>query len=334
MHVMILGGTGSLGRTLIAHLAGRNPEVDVSVVSRSASALPGTRRVLTGHFTDLIGSPGFRGQLATVDAVVHLADGLSILQQPQHTFDAAEAGRLVENSERLAQAARSARVPLFIYLSSIKALSDEEDSRVLVETSESRCGTLYGMSKLRLEDAIAGIFRGSTTRYVTLRTPVIYGPRARGSMRRLLDHIDTPLPLPLGGLANRRSLLCVRNLASALDAILCSGRDGPRGVFHVHDGPPLSTTDIVTTLRQALGRPARLFPPTAWGARAARHSPLVGPIMRRLMGSLELSDAHFRHSFQWRPVSDTRTALAEMAASFAADNGRALPARFAMGKVA
>jgi hypothetical protein len=56
--------------------------------------------------------------------------------------------------------------------------------------------------------------------------------------------------------------------------------------------------------------------------------------MRRLMGSLELSDAHFRRSFPWRPVSDTRAALADMVASFAADNGRALPAGFEMGKVA
>ena len=134
MHVMILGGTGCVGRALIEHLA--RPGLDVSVVSRSATDLPGTRRVLTGHFGDLIRATGFRGHLATVDAVVHLADGLSILQQPQHAYDAAEAGRLVQSSERVAQAIRHARVPLFIYVSSIKALAEEEDDRVLVETSE------------------------------------------------------------------------------------------------------------------------------------------------------------------------------------------------------
>jgi nucleoside-diphosphate-sugar epimerase len=327
MHLMILGGTGSAGRALIELLAALRPAVDVSVVSRSATDLPGARHVLTGHFSDLARSTDFRRRLMNVDAIVHLADGLSILQQSQHAFDAAQAGRLVESSERLAQAAEHARVPLFIYLSSIKALTDEEDDRVLVETSEAWCSTLYGRCKLRLEDRIASIFRGSATRSVILRAPVLYGPRAKGSMRRLLTHIDTAWPLPLGGLADRRSLLCERNLASAIDTVLHSDRGGASGVFHIHDGPPLTATEIVATLRHALGRPARLFPIPSWVARAARHVPLMRPIVRRLTGSLELCDAQFRRSFRWRPVADTRTALAEMASAFAAEKGRAAPPR-------
>jgi hypothetical protein len=62
-------------------------------------------------------------------------------------------------------------------------------------------------------------------------------------------------------------------------------------------------------------------------ARAARHIPFVRPIVRRLTGSLELSDAKFRRTFQWRPVVDTRTALMEMATAFAAEKGRAVSAR-------
>jgi nucleoside-diphosphate-sugar epimerase len=219
-------------------------------------------------------------------------------------------------------------------MSSIEALSDEEDARVLVEATEPRSTTLYGQSKLRLEDRIARILLGSGTRCVILRTPVIYGSGAGGSMLRLLNHIDTPLPLPLGGLSNRRSVLCTRNLASAVAAILHPFRSGPGGVFHIHDGPPLSTTDMVTTLRHALRRPARLFPPTALGAHTARQMPGLGPIVRRLMGSLELSDAHFRHSFQWQPVKDTRTALAEMAVGHAAEKGRALPGLLKMREAA
>jgi nucleoside-diphosphate-sugar epimerase len=334
MHLMILGGTGCIGRALIEHLAAHSIKVDVSVVSRSAREVPRARRVITGHFADLLQTADFRRHLATADAVLHLADGLSSLQRRRHAADAALANRLIESSARLAETTRGVRVPLFVHMSSIKALADEEDARVLDEASEPRSTTLYGRSKLGLEDRIARIMLGSGTRCVILRTPLIYGPGAGRSMQHLLAHLDTGLPLPLGGLTNRRSVLCTRNLASALAAILHPFRSGPGGVFHVHDGPPLSTSEMVATLRHALRRPARLFPPSELGARAARRMPGLGPLARRLMGSLELSDAHFRRSFRWQPVEDTRSALAETAVGYAAGKGRALPARAKMREAA
>ena len=129
---------------------------------------------------------------------------------------------------------------------------------------------------------MASIFHASATRHIILRTPVIYGLGQNGSVQRLLAQVDTAMPLPLRGLRNRRSLLSAHNLASACGAILNSGPNGPNGVFHVHDGPPLSTADIVATLRRALGRPARLFPVPAWTARLATHLPGIEPDVRRL----------------------------------------------------
>jgi hypothetical protein len=34
-----------------------------------------------------------------------------------------------------------------------------------------------------------------------------------------------------------------------------------------------------------------------------------------------MSDAHFRRTFDWTPVAETQTALAEMAAAYAAERG-------------
>ena len=322
MRIMIIGGTGAAGRALLQHLDRCIPKADTTVVSRTLTDMPGATRVITGHFGDLINTSDFRGQLAAVDTVVHLADGLSVLQQRKHAEDEAEAERLVQASDGLVQAARNARVPLFVYVSSIKALADEEDDRILVESSIPRSTTLYGMSKLHVEESIARVSEKGDTRFVILRTPVLYGPHAGGSLRRLLTLVDTPLPLPLGDLANKRSLLSTENLASAIDAVLHSERDGPRGVFHVHDGPPLSTSDIVALLRQALGRPERLATLPATVACWAKHVPQVGASARRLFGSLELNDDHFRRTFRWQPTTDTKTVLAEMASAFAAEKGR------------
>jgi len=318
MRALILGGTGSAGRVLIEHLRAGSPAAELTVVSRTATSLPGARRVLTGHFSDLIRSGEFQRQLVGIDAIVHLADGLSILQEPRLAADTTLADRLVASSELLVVAARDAKVPLLVQVSSIKALCDEDDGRVLVEASVPRGTGLYGRSKLRLEQVLAGVLMGSGTRLVIVRNPVMYGAGKGGSVHRLLKLADTLLPLPLGGLTNRRSMLSVHNFASALAAIFRAGSNGSSGVFHVHDGPALSTTEIVATMRAGLGRPARLFPVGAKGAAVAMQVPVMAATARRLYGSLEVSDAHFRRCFQWTPIVETKTALAEMAQALSA----------------
>jgi UDP-glucose 4-epimerase len=216
-------------------------------------------------------------------------------------------------SEGFALAIRDARVPLFVHVSSIKVLCDEEDERVLVETSEPHGTTLYGQSKRRLELRLSSALAASDTRLVIIRNPVMYGAAKAGSMGRLLRLVDTPFPLPLAGLTNKRSLLALDNFASALAAVLDASSDRVGGVFHVHDGPALSTTEIVETLRSALGRRAHLFPAGTSTADFARHLPIIGPVARRLYGSLELSDAYFRRCFKWAPVIETKVALCRMA---------------------
>jgi nucleoside-diphosphate-sugar epimerase len=290
----------------------------VSAVSRKPTDLPGAARVLTGHYGDLAGTGEFRQWLERVDAVVHLADGLSLLQQPRFAADAALAERLRAASTRLAVAVREAKVPLLVYVSSIKALCDEDDERVLVEGSTPRSTALYGQSKLQLERTMAAVLAGSATRLAIVRNPAVYGPGKPGSLHRLLRLAATPLPLPLGGLANRRSLLAVANFAGAVSAVVRAGAGAAAGIFHVHDGPALSTTEIVAALRDALGRPRRLFPLGAAGRAVPGRMPLIAPAARRLYGSLEVSDAHFRAAFRWTPAIETRAALAETAAAYAA----------------
>jgi nucleoside-diphosphate-sugar epimerase len=275
--------------------------------------MPCVKRVVTGHYRELVTTAAFRQEMAELGAVVHLGDGLSLLQRRRQAGDAERADRLVAASSDLVLAVREAHVPLFVYLSSIKVLCDEEDDRVLVETSEPRGSTLYGRSKLRIERSLVRTLSGSATRCVIVRAPVVYGEGKTGSVHRLLELADTPLPLPLDGVCNKRSVLAACNLANLLVHLLRTGVQPAGSLFHVHDGPPWSTTQIVTTLRAALGRSRRLFSIGAPAQRAFKVVPLLAPVARRLYGSLELSDGHFRGSSAWKPVVDTETALIQMA---------------------
>jgi nucleoside-diphosphate-sugar epimerase len=326
MHALILGATGSSGRALLSELASAGPPMEVSAVSRHAASLPGVAKLVLGHYGELARSGAFRRWLARVNVIVHLADGLSVLQRRRFATDRAEAERLIAASERLAVAAREAKVPLIIYVSSIKALCDESDERVLTEAALPRAASLYGRSKLRLEQVLAKTLAGSGTRLAIVRNPVMYAPGKAGSMARLLRLADTPLPLPLAGLRNRRSLLAVCNLASALAVLVRAGPQAAEGTFHVQDGPPLSTTEIVALFRTALGRPHRLLPIGALGAALAQRAPLIAPAARRLYGSLAVCDELFRRTFGWTPAVAADDALAEMAAAYAAGRGETIRA--------
>jgi nucleoside-diphosphate-sugar epimerase len=320
MRVVIVGGTSQLGKALVSALLSQHGSFRVCVVSRTAEREDEFVRVIHGHYEDLAVSRAFRRELETFDAVVHLADGLPVLQERGFERDRRLADRLLEGSRRLVQAVRACRVPLFLYVSSIKAIADESDDRILIESSTPRSTRLYGLTKLRLEREIADLLAGSATRPIIVRSPVVYGPLGCGSLMRLLKLADSPYPLPLGGLANKRSIISVGNLASALATILYMSR-ARNGVYHVHDGQPLSTTQIVDSFRKALGRSRRLVPMLPAASAALQAIPVVGPNCSRLYGSLQISDALFRQTFAWHPLEGSQAALADAAANLL-DSGR------------
>jgi nucleoside-diphosphate-sugar epimerase len=320
MRVVIIGGTSQLSKALISALLSHDVAFSVCVLSRTADCDDESVRVIRGHYKDLAVSTAFRRELETFDAVVHLADGLPVLQEGKFERDRRFADGLLEGSRRLVHAVRACRVPLFLYVSSIKAIADESDERILVESSAPKSTRLYGLTKLRLEREIAELLARSATRRVIVRSPVVYGPLGCGSLMRLLKLADSPFPLPFSGLANKRSIISAGNLASALASILSVAR-ARDGVYHVHDGQPLSTTQIVELFRKALGRSRRLFPMPSAASTVLQAIPVVGPNCSRLYGSLQISDALFRETFAWHPVEGSQAALADAAVNFV-DSGR------------
>jgi nucleoside-diphosphate-sugar epimerase len=132
----------------------------------------------------------------------------------------------------------------------------------------------------------------------------VHGPGVKANFRALLRLSRSGLPLPFGGLENRRSLIAVGNLA---DAILCC-LEGPAasGVYHVRDGD-FSTPELVAELRRAIGMAPRLFTVPRGLLRRFAPAPLVE--------SLQLDDSAFRRDFGWAPPVPAAAALAETARS-------------------
>jgi nucleoside-diphosphate-sugar epimerase len=134
----------------------------------------------------------------------------------------------------------------------------------------------------------------------------------KGNFLRLLRLVDRGVPLPLASVDNRRSLIHVGNLVSAIVACLRLHR-AAGNTYLVSDGEDLSTPALVLSLAHALGRKPRLFSfPVGLLEMIARAAGRTGEIAR-LTRSLEIDSSRMRRELGWQPHYTAAQGLAETA---------------------
>jgi UDP-glucose 4-epimerase len=149
---------------------------------------------------------------------------------------------------------------------------------------------------------------------VILRPPLIYGPGVGANFLRLMRAVDQRIPLPLGRVRNRRSLIYIRNLTSGV--IICLSHPLAAGeVFHIADAESLSTPELLNSLGEALGRRVILPPVPICVLRAAGRLAGKAGEVGRLVDSLETTIDKIRKRLGWTPPFATREGL-ESAASW------------------
>ena len=300
--VLVTGASGFVGPHVVAALlaAGYRPRL----AQRSRKPVPsGAEAIVTG---DLMSPVDWRAALEGVDHVVHLAG----LAHAGPGLDEALYRRInTEATLELAHAARTEGVGRFVYLSSIKALTDAFDGPPLREDSRPAPGDAYGRSKLAAERGLAAL----DLDWVVLRPVLIYGPGVKANMAALLKLARAPVPLPFGGLSAPRSLLAVENLASAILFALtpaCPARQS----YALSDPEPISVSAMLAAMRSGLGRNPGLLPvPEGWLRRLARLAGREDTFLK-LAGSLVARPERLLRA-GWRPQVETKTALAHLAAS-------------------
>jgi nucleoside-diphosphate-sugar epimerase len=244
----------------------------------------------------------FRHMLAGVDAVVHLAARVHIMEE--RAADPLAAFRAVNTSGtlNLARQAAETGVRRFVFVSSVKVNGEET-----TPGSPFRHDDLpnpedpYGISKREAEDGLLELAAQSGMDVVIVRPPLVYGPGVKANFAAMMRAVQRGLPLPLGAVThNRRSLVALDNLVDLLITCL----DHPAAAnqtFLVSDGEDLSTADLLRWLGRAMNKPARLFPVPVPLLRAG--AALLGKrdVARRLLGNLQIDISHTRETLGWTP---------------------------------
>ena len=296
--MLVTGATGFVGRRLCKALADRGH--NVLAVVREASP---EHASLLAHETIPMGELGPDTKwdaklLDRVDAIIHLAARVHVLKE-RAADPAAEFQRVnVGVTETLARAA-AGRVQRFVYVSSLHAMRTLAEER-LTESSDCVPEGAYGQSKLDAEAVVRRIGVETGLETTILRPPPVYGPGHLGRLMSLFRFVRRGLPLPLGGLQNRRSLVFVDNLADALAE--CSTH--PRAVgrtFLISDGEDVSLSELVLRMGRAFGCRIWLLPAPVLLLRGA--GCLVGKsgAIKRLFGSLAVDSRLIREQLDWQP---------------------------------
>lgn len=314
--VVVTGASGFIGRAVCRALleAGASVRAAVRSVHSAERLVAGTEAVVIG---DLAGNAPLAPSVARAGAIVHLAARVHVMHD--RGLESLEAYRRlnVHATVRLATAAADAGVRRFVYVSSVKAVG-ERSVRPLTEDAVPAPEDAYGRTKLEAEHALQAVAERTGLEVVVLRPPLVYGPGVGGNFRRLVSLVRLAhhVPLPLAG-DNARSLVFVVNLADALvRAVLHPGAAGQ--TFFVRDSVDVSTRGLLERLGAAIGLRPKLFHAPAPLLRAVFRAVGREGELERLMGTLQVDDAHLRRTLGWAAPVPMDDALVLTARALAA----------------
>jgi nucleoside-diphosphate-sugar epimerase len=311
MRILVTGATGFVGRYLCPVLSARGHLVTAAVRSMPDELIKGTKHTVAVGEVD--GETDWSEAVVEQDAVIHLVARTHVMGETDN--DQLYYQTNVEGTRALATAAIKAGVGRFIFLSSIKALAEESGQSTLTEDMIPIPEDAYGRTKLEAEQILLKCASGTDMNTTIVRPPLIYGVGAKANLLKLLKACDKGVPLPLGLINNRRSLVSLGNLADAL-AVLVEAAGVDHEIFHVSDGDAISTTELVRRISFALGRSPRLVPVPVWVLKLAGKMTGKSDTISRLTGSLEMTNDKLRRVVGWTPPYNMIQGLQETAEWF------------------
>lgn len=302
----VTGASGFIGSSLIQQLLIDGRFTITAFARFFPASLFGVNQVKIGDMSE---NSDWNSMLAGLDCVVHTAARVHIMNEK--ASDSLDEFRKVNVSATLdiARAAVAVGVKRFIFISSIK-VNGEESKPGCPFTPDDDPAPVdpYGVSKAEAEIALKKLASETGMELVIIRPVLVYGAGVKANFLNLLKLVQKRLPLPLGAIHNKRSLVAIENLVDLI--ITCI--DHPKAVnqvFLVSDDHDLSTTELLRHMAKASTTKVVLLPIpplilklvfTILGKRS------VG---QRLCGSLQVDISKTKSLLCWGPPVSIDRAL-------------------------
>lgn len=303
--VLLTGATGFVGRAIQQRIL-NDGEYALNIAVRRAVEVQGAVRMV--QVAGLTAETDWTDALQGVDVVVHAAARAHVMQD-EEVDPLAEYRKVnVEGTLSLAQQAAAAGVKRFVFISSI-GVNGNINTRPFIADDEPNPAELDAQSKWEAEQGLQALAKETGLEVVIIRPPLVYGANAPGNFGSLVRWIEKGVPLPLGAVHNKRSLVALDNLVDLIVTCL----DHPAAanqVFLAGDGEDLSTSELLRGVAKAMGRPSRLLSVPAGMLQLA--ATLVGKkaVAQRLLGSLQVDISKTCEVLDWQPPLTVEQGLA------------------------
>lgn len=303
MTTLVTGASGFIGGNLLQHLQQQGRSV--LGMTRGGAVGAGWRR---GNLDDPVTLSMASQGISTVIHCAGYAHAFGALQQADADFH----WRInCQGTQRLVQAAASAGVRRFVFLSSVKAMG-EPGAECVSEDWQGAFLTPYGQAKQAAEAAVLESGKSSGMEVVILRPAMVYGPGGKGNLERMARAIFRGRFPPLPETGNHRSLVHVDDMVAAIVLAADLPQANGRTYIVAHPEAP-SGGQLYGAMRHALG-----LPPCRWrlpeyclrlagqgGSLAERmlqrRMPLNIEVVGRLLDSAWYSPARLQGELGWQP---------------------------------
>lgn len=311
--ILLTGATGFVGRALLARLLSEGFKVAAAVRHGQAILDPRVRKAIVPV---LSAQAEWGPSLGDNEVIIHSAARVHVMDDK--ASDPLQVFRQVntEGTLALARQAAQAGVKRFIFISSIKVNGEETQlGKPYAAFDTPAPQDPYGVSKMEAETGLKEIGESTGMEIVIIRPVLVYGPGVKANFRSMMNWLNKGVPLPLGAIHNKRSLVSLDNLVDLI--VTCI--DHPAAAhqtFLVSDGEDLSTTEMLRQMSRALGKTPRLLPVPA--ALLEGGAAMLGKraVAQRLCGSLQVDIRHTRDTLNWNPPVSVEKGFRAAATAF------------------
>lgn len=294
LSVLVTGGNGFLGRNLYEEIQRQGQYQIKAAIRRECEEILDSVVI-----SDINAVTDWSAGVADVDIVIHTAARAHILDEA--AVDPVVEFRMVnvEGTLNLARQAAEAGAKRFVFISSIGVNGNINSAPFTEEDIPCPVGA-YALSKWEAEQGLWRLTEEFGMEVVIIRPPLIYGVNAPGNFRRLVSWVNRGVPLPLGDVRNKRTLVGLDNLVDLI--IVCMGHPAAANqLFLAGDGSDVSTSELLKGIAKAFGKPSRLFSlPEKLLCVIAK---LLGKAAtaKQVLGSLQVDIQKSRQMLNWEP---------------------------------